>query len=179
MVKADASIARRENRAVGNRHFQELVVVILRGDVTIQQDVRMNVRESRQNRGVRKIDHFRARRRRAAGSDGNNLAVCNQDERVGDWLAAFAVNQFARANRDLLGRLGIDGKRKQKCNCQDKGAAQHIALLRREFPIGLFRRDYRRKVGRFTSKTAGNSSRATPGESSGIIPPREPRLRGK
>ena len=56
--ESDLRIACRQNGAVRNRLLEELLVVILRGDVSLQQNVGVSIDEAGKDGGFGEIDHL-------------------------------------------------------------------------------------------------------------------------
>src|SRR5208282_3002542 len=84
--------------------LEELLVVVLLGDVALKQNMRVGVDEARKNGGVGEIDEFNAGGRSAAGSDAHDFVALDKDEGIGDGGVRFAIDQAAGANGDALRR---------------------------------------------------------------------------
>src|SRR6185437_3470529 len=110
VVERDAGVAGRDDRAIRDGPFQELLVVFRGGDVSIEEEVGVRVNEAGQHGGVGEINHGGARWRRASGGDGDDFSAGDDDQGIGDGAVAFAVNQFACADGDLPGGLGVGGE---------------------------------------------------------------------
>ena len=96
--QSDVRIARREDGAVRDGLLQELLIVIRGGHISLQQDVRVRVNESRQHRGAAQFNHIRPRRCGASRCNRNNFVRLDENPGIGDRLVAFAVNQFSGVN---------------------------------------------------------------------------------
>ena len=67
----------------------------------------VGIGEARKHGGLREIDEFNAWRRRATGSDAENLVPLDEDESIRNGDVAFAVNQASGTNGNpLLGWWG-------------------------------------------------------------------------
>ncbi len=82
MGERDLRIARCQDGAVRNGLLEELLVVVFRGYIPLQQNVSVGIDKTGKDGGLRKIDQFDARGRGAAGSDAENLVTFDQDQGV-------------------------------------------------------------------------------------------------
>ena len=123
VLQGEARVARRENRAVGDRLVQELRVVRLGGGIALQQEVRVRVDEARQHRHLREIDDLRVLRLRlhlGQRTDGADAVTVDEDADVGLYLVGAAVDEATGLDQGRLrprggrrlsreGRSGEDG----------------------------------------------------------------------
>jgi hypothetical protein len=72
----------------------------------LQENVRVRINESGENRGLGKIDELRARRSISARRDGDDLVTLDQDERILNRLVALSIDQLPRADGHAMRRLG-------------------------------------------------------------------------
>ncbi len=102
MGERDLRIARRQDGAVRNGLLEELLVVVFRGDIALQQNVGVGIDKAGKDGGLRKIDQFDARGRGAARGDAENLVTFDEDESIRNGGIAFAVDQAPGTNGDAL-----------------------------------------------------------------------------
>ncbi len=100
--KRDLRVACGEDRAIRNRLLQQLRVVFLGCDVALQQDVRMGIDETRQNRGLRKVYHLHPGRRASSCYDGRDLVAFNYDQHILERLVAFPIDQLSRTDGNAV-----------------------------------------------------------------------------
>jgi hypothetical protein len=132
VIQSDSRIARRQDRAVGNRFLQQLRVVVLCGDIAVQQHVCMHIDESRQHRCLRQIDRFDPRGRASSCCHRDDFVAFNHDQRTRHRRIALSVNQAPRAYRNSLGGcffiLGLPeqgcGRPNTKCESSDEANQQ-------------------------------------------------------
>ncbi len=106
--KSDVCVARRQDRAIRNRLLEQLCVVLLRSDVSLQENVRVRINESRQNGGLRKVNHFNAGGRASSRRHGNDLVALNYDQRILDRFFAFPIDQLPGADGHAVWRLACN-----------------------------------------------------------------------
>ena len=96
VIEGDPDRAARAERAVRHRLAEELFIVIGRGDVALQKNVRVRVDQPRQQRHVTEVDGLRVGGRGAA--DRLDAVSAHDDRRRGNDGAATAVDEARRAN---------------------------------------------------------------------------------
>src|SRR5262249_49875218 len=106
VVESDAGIARGEDGAVGDGVLEELLVVILGGDVAVEEHMSVNIDEAGKHGSVREVNGFDAGWGGAAGSDRDDVVAFNKDEYVVERLVGFAVEEMPGADGDALRRWG-------------------------------------------------------------------------
>ena len=105
MLQRDAGVARPENRPVGDRLIQQLLVVVGAGDVTLQEQVRVGVDHARQHGHRREIDHARVARLRlylGERADRLDALAFYQDPHASLDRLAAAVDQATRLDENRL-----------------------------------------------------------------------------
>ena len=141
MGERDLRIARRQDGAIWNGLLQELLIVVFRSDIPLQQNVGVGIDKAGEDGGLREIDQFDARGRGATRSYAENLVAFDQNKSIRDGRIAFAIDQASGSNRDALrgrrgGLLGINEaarNRKKKDNRKESQAvgSRHIASRER------------------------------------------------
>src|SRR5271165_2549563 len=104
MLQPNPSVPRTQNRAIWYRLLEELLVVIRRRHIPVQQQVRMRIDKSRQHRRLRQINHLNARGRRAARRHRDDLVALNQNQRVLRNRIALPIDQPPSPNSGSLSR---------------------------------------------------------------------------
>jgi hypothetical protein len=95
-------IARSKNGAIGDGLLQKLRVIVLIGDVALEENVSMRVRKTGKNRGAREVNKVNTRRRRPTRNDACDFVALNKDEGIGNRGITFAVDQAPSANSEAL-----------------------------------------------------------------------------
>jgi hypothetical protein len=98
---------RSENRAVGLRLLEELLVVVVGGDVALQQDVRVRIDQPRQTGLAAQVDLRRVdgRLRRFAVAHFGDPLAADQKRDVPARRRALPVDQRSTVDRDRRRRL--------------------------------------------------------------------------
>ena len=92
MVERDPGVPSCQNRAVRNGLLQELIGVLSRGGIALQEYVRVRVDQAWQYGRVREVDQLRIRRYGAMRRDGHNLPLGHDNDGIRNRWLASAVN---------------------------------------------------------------------------------------
>jgi hypothetical protein len=124
MRQRDLRIARGKDGSIRDGLLQQLLIVFFGCDIALQEDVRVRVNKSGQDRGLGEINDFYASRNISPRRDGYNLISLNQDERILDRLVALSINQFARSDCNPMRTLrgGKQSQNQIQKNCGNNAA---------------------------------------------------------
>ncbi len=125
MLQGEPRVAGGKDGAIGGRLFEQLVFVFLRGDIALEQQVRMSVDQSGEHGHLAEVDDAGVGRlpldlRQRA--DRPNPFAFDENSYIGLRGGRSAIDQATCFDQDLLGggRLGVDSGKQDQTGTQER-----------------------------------------------------------